>query len=77
MFDWLRRRCEAARRDAKDANRLRKRSDLAELPADPDPLDELMRIVGECEGSGRGARARQDFRSRRPRVALRSRLPRR
>jgi hypothetical protein len=47
MLKWLRRRREAAQRAAEDASRLRKRSDHAELPSDPDPLEELVRIVRE------------------------------
>ena len=52
MFKWLRRRREAARRAAEDANRLRKRNDQAERPAGPDPIQELARILGSsCEQS--------------------------
>jgi len=51
MFEWLRRRREAAGRDAEDAEGLRKRNDLAELPADIDPIEELVRILGDSHAS--------------------------
>jgi hypothetical protein len=47
LFKWLRRRREAARRNAEDAERLRKRNDDGESAPNPDPLEELVRIVGE------------------------------
>jgi len=52
MFKWLRRRREAARRDAEDAERLRKRNDDGESASNPDPLEELVRIVRESNASG-------------------------
>jgi hypothetical protein len=48
MFKWLRRRREAALRDAEYAERLRKRNDNGESESNPDPLEELVRIVGEA-----------------------------
>jgi hypothetical protein len=41
MFKWLRRRREAARRDAEDAGRLRKRNDDGESASNPDPSKSL------------------------------------
>jgi hypothetical protein len=52
MFKWLRQRREAARRDEGDAERLRKRNDDGESASNPDPLEELVRIVGESDASG-------------------------
>jgi hypothetical protein len=52
MFKWLRRRREAARRDDEDAEWLRKRGDDGESASDPDPLEELVRIVGESDANG-------------------------
>jgi hypothetical protein len=45
MFKWLRRRREAA-------DRLRKRNDDGESASNPDPLEELVRIVGDSNASG-------------------------
>ena len=47
MLKWLRRRREARRRAVEDAARLAKRSDQSEPRSDPDPIEELVRIVGE------------------------------
>ena len=52
MLKRLRRRREAARPDAEDAERLRKRNDDGESASNPDPLEELVRIVGESNASG-------------------------
>jgi hypothetical protein len=49
MLKWLRRRREAARRDAEDAERLRKRNDDGGSASNPDPLEELARIIGEAQ----------------------------
>jgi len=38
-------------RQAEDANRLTKPSNQAAPPSAPDPIEELMRIVGESEPS--------------------------
>ena len=65
MFKWLRRRREAARRAAENANRLRKRSDQAELPSDLDALEELARILGESDAS-EGPRVTSRIADRRP-----------
>jgi hypothetical protein len=51
MFKWLRRRRAAAQRDAEDAGRLRKRNDDGESASNPDPLEELVRIVRESDAS--------------------------
>jgi hypothetical protein len=63
MFKWLRRRREAARRDAEDAERLRKRNHDGESASNPDPLEELVRIVGESPADNR----RPQSSARRPR----------
>ena len=76
MLKWL--HCLVSRRRrVEDENRLAKKSDQGEVPSDPEPIEELVRIVGESEPSEPRARVRQGFLSRRPRAALRSRLPRR
>jgi hypothetical protein len=47
MLNWLRRRREAGRRDAEDPERLRKLNDDSESASNPDPPEELVRVVGE------------------------------
>jgi hypothetical protein len=73
MLKWLRRRREARWRVAEDTARLAKRSDEGELRSDPDPIEELVRIVGESDPGERRDRVR-------PRAIVRSarrNLPRR
>ncbi len=65
MIEWLRRRREASRRVVEDANRLRKRADQSEQPSDPDPIEELVRTVGESDAGERRVRVR-------PRAIVRS-----
>ena len=48
MLSWLRNRREATGSVAEDASRIvPKSSDQGEPPAHPDPIAELVRIVGE------------------------------
>ena len=73
VLKWLRRRREARRRAVEDTARLAKRSDEGELRSDPDPIEELVRIVGESDAGERRVRVR-------PRAIVRSarrNLPRR
>ena len=58
------------RRAVEDVDRLRKRSDRSEPRADPDPLEELVRIVGESQASDLRAPVRQGFRRRIPRTVM-------
>jgi hypothetical protein len=47
MFKWMRTRHKATPSIAENADRLAKSSDQGETPSDPDPIEELVRIVGE------------------------------
>jgi hypothetical protein len=58
MLRWLRRRREARRRVVEDANRLRKPAGQSEQPSGPDPIEELVRIVGESDPGERRVRPR-------------------
>jgi hypothetical protein len=74
MLKWLRRRREARRRVVEDTARLAKRSDEGEPRSDPDPIEELVRIVGASDAGERRVRVM------RPRAIVRSvrrNLPRR
>ncbi len=65
MFKRLRRRCETGRRIAEDAKRLTKANGHGEPLSGPDPIEELVRIVGESEAGERRVRVR-------PRAVVRS-----
>lgn len=65
VLKWLRRRREARRRVVEGTTRLAKRSDEGEPRSDPDPIEELVRIVGESDQGERRDRVR-------PRAVLRS-----
>jgi hypothetical protein len=65
VLKWLRRRREARRRVVEDAAQLAKRSDEGEPRSDPDPIEELVRIVGESDAGERRDRVR-------PRAVVRS-----
>ena len=59
MFKWLRGLREATKPIAKDANRIAaKSSERGEPPPDPDPIKELVRIVGEAHAVDPADRSR-------------------
>ena len=67
MFKWLRQRREARQREAVDANRLTKPSNQGEPLSAPDPIEELMRVVGEFDASnGRSSTSRPPVTSSMP-----------
>ena len=49
MFGWFRRRREARRSVDETMRHLVKSIDAVEPPPDPDPIEELVRIVGEAD----------------------------
>lgn len=60
MFGWFRRRREARRSVDETTRRLVKSIDAVEPPPDPDPIEELVRVVGESDPHPWGvARPRQ------------------
>jgi len=66
MFKWLRRRRARARNVAEDADRIVARSgDWSELPSDPDPIAELVRILGESHVDDPRLRSEADAMTRR------------
>ncbi len=68
MFKWLRRRREARRLAAEDANRLTRPSEWGEPLCDPDPIEELARIVGDSDVSDPRAHGKDAQRNSRRRA---------
>ena len=53
MFKWLHWRRESTRSVAEDAYRIvAKSTERGGLPTDPDPIEELLRIVGDTNADG-------------------------